>query len=204
MFTDKFISASVGWRRSLFSSLWNSLEEKSLSVNSAAFTSVCVLQQPKEDLRVKLGQELHDCVVEENEGNACIHNLVQTSLPIYNCPVYQVKTHTSVPLIQVISLLLDIIFKHISVLHFISSSFPRSIAVLFSCLYLWSNSFTLPFLTKFLHNFLFQLSTRTVISLIANIPLCNALQYCPFFTLFILLEITYFSSTVFCPVILDI
>jgi len=70
---DKFISASTGWRRSLFSSLWNSLEEKSLSVNNAAFTSVCVLQQPKEDLRVKLGQELHDCVVEENEDEDTVN-----------------------------------------------------------------------------------------------------------------------------------
>jgi hypothetical protein len=93
---------SAGWRRFLFSSLWNSLEEKSLSVNNAAFTSVCVLQQPKEDLRVKLGQELHDCVVEENEGNAHIRNLVQASLLICNYLVYQVKPHASVPLIQLV------------------------------------------------------------------------------------------------------
>jgi len=61
-----------------------------------------VLQQPKEDLRVKLGQELHDCVVEENEGNANIRNLVQASLPICNYLVYQVKTNISMPLIQVV------------------------------------------------------------------------------------------------------
>jgi len=32
-----------------------------------------VLQQPKEDLRVKLGQELHDCVVEENEDEDTVN-----------------------------------------------------------------------------------------------------------------------------------
>jgi hypothetical protein len=72
LFTDKFISALDGWRRSVFYSLWNCLEEKSLSINNAAFTSVCVLQQPKEDLRAKLEKELRDFVVEENKGNTCI------------------------------------------------------------------------------------------------------------------------------------
>ncbi|PNF21920.1 hypothetical protein B7P43_G01782 [Cryptotermes secundus] len=64
---DEFISASVVWRRALFHSLWNSLEEESLTVSNAAFTSVCVLQQSREDLRAKLYEELHECIVEENK-----------------------------------------------------------------------------------------------------------------------------------------
>jgi hypothetical protein len=79
LFTDEFISASVGWRRALYHSLWNSLEERSLTINNTAFTSVCVLQQSREDLRAKLNEELHEYIVEENKGNVS-HNTVQASL----------------------------------------------------------------------------------------------------------------------------
>lgn len=70
---DEFISASVVWRRALFHSLWNSLEERSLTVSNAAFTSVCVLQQSREDLRAKLNEELHECIVEENKDEDTVH-----------------------------------------------------------------------------------------------------------------------------------
>jgi hypothetical protein len=83
LFTEEFISASIGWRRAVFHSLWNSLEESSRTVSTGAFTSVCVLQQSREDLRAKLIEELHECIVEENKGNTT-HNTVQASLPDHN------------------------------------------------------------------------------------------------------------------------
>jgi hypothetical protein len=83
LFPDEFISASVVWRRAVFHSLWNSLEERSLTVNNAAFTSVCVLQQSREELRAKLNEELHNCIVEENKGNVS-DNTVQALFPVHN------------------------------------------------------------------------------------------------------------------------
>jgi hypothetical protein len=83
LFTDEFISAPVGWRKVVFHSLWNFLEESSLTVSSGAFTSVCVLQESRENLRTKLNEELYDYIVEENKGNMS-HNNVKASLPDHN------------------------------------------------------------------------------------------------------------------------
>lgn len=67
----------------MFHSLWNFLEESSLTVSSGAFTSVCVLQESRENLRTKLNEELYDYIVEENKGNMS-HNNVKASLPDHN------------------------------------------------------------------------------------------------------------------------
>lgn len=56
------------------------------------------------------------------------------------------------------------------------------------------------------------INTNIIISLIvyiltyylSNVALCYALQYCPFLTFFIFLEITYITSTVFCLIAVDI
>ncbi|XP_021914315.1 uncharacterized protein LOC110827193 isoform X5 [Zootermopsis nevadensis] len=65
---DEYISASTIWRRALFSILWDSLEEKSVTAENTAFTSVCVLQQSREGLKRKLSEELEDCIVEDSKG----------------------------------------------------------------------------------------------------------------------------------------
>jgi hypothetical protein len=83
LFTEEFISASVGWRRAVFDSLWTSLEESSRTVSNGAFTSVCVLQQSREDLTAKLIEELHECIVEKIKGNTS-HNTVQASMSDHN------------------------------------------------------------------------------------------------------------------------
>jgi hypothetical protein len=42
-----------------------------------------MLQQSREELRAKLHEELHDCIVEENKGNVS-DNTVQALFPVPN------------------------------------------------------------------------------------------------------------------------
>ncbi|XP_069700066.1 AP-5 complex subunit beta-1-like isoform X1 [Periplaneta americana] len=70
---DEFISSPTAWRRSLFSSLWTSLEERSQTVNNVAFTSVCVLQQRKEDVREKLFEEMGPYIIQDLKDDDIVH-----------------------------------------------------------------------------------------------------------------------------------
>ena len=63
--TDKFISSPIQWRKKLFSCLWKSLEERSQTMNNAAFSSVFVLHLSKEYVKTKLSEELQNYIVEE-------------------------------------------------------------------------------------------------------------------------------------------